>query len=345
MHPCLFCFGSCAALKGMAAIFAILPLFLSGVVLLVQAFRKWHATVRSVRFLKHQRQLGDTLLVLSPTFGQVSRCRLCATCVQELDVFFSGTCLLKLLIQAHAVWHCVYVQALLRIRRMALAAWEDPSGSWKQRQLPGGKVSWELVSEPQFSQEDEAVTYDEARMSLEQEAVSTDVSDGGNGNMGVSTSPFLEPKTLPSPQVMASSASLGTSRSASPLRQPSQLLPVNSIGARAVGSTSMRSLDQGVLGRTFSSPGPPPHIPAESQLASTGSQQQGGLAKEASEGGPALQLLKQLLQKGEVLPEHGLAAQLGHIGGHTDTYTLKQFKKLRADAKVGGQAFNNCRPC
>lgn len=37
--------------------------------LCLKAFRKWHATVRYMRFTRRQQLLSDSLLILSPTFG------------------------------------------------------------------------------------------------------------------------------------------------------------------------------------------------------------------------------------------------------------------------------------
>jgi len=42
-----------------------------------------------------------------------------------------------------------------------------------------------------------------------------------------------------------------------------------------------------------------------------------------------------LLDPGEQLPEGGLAAQLGHVGGPQDLYALPDFRHMRSEAKVG----------
>lgn len=37
----------------------------------LQAFRKWHTTVRSIKFARRQQQLADSLLHMSPAYGTV----------------------------------------------------------------------------------------------------------------------------------------------------------------------------------------------------------------------------------------------------------------------------------
>lgn len=162
----------------------------------MQAFRKWTATVRSIKFIRRQRILSDTLLILSPTFGK----------------------------------------ALLNVRRMSLSATEDTSGDWKRRQGPGGRAMWvearpSLQQQPAAA---EQLPKEEPQTSESGQATDRDhgVSESGSKASGDAPTVMSEEPAATSAVPPAQPASHDTAQLPLPgahLGMPGEQLPVEGV--------------------------------------------------------------------------------------------------------------------
>lgn len=228
---------------------------------------------------------------------------------------------------------------------MTLAACEDPAGTWKQRQLGGGRVGWVRAREPLFPEDVNAA--DEGSS----DGDASDDDDGVPQNLvplgstvGSPSRPARQTAAAASPGA-ANQASGSGPDSANPLPQPAPGAAsaeasasagegaITSPSAQLPASTSLA----GPVSSTAAASQPTSPLRTQPSEAMAGSRRQ----SQSEIGTPRVmavsEVLTRLLQRGEALPEGGLAAQLGHIGGAQDTYTLAEFCKLRADAKAAVQ--------
>ncbi len=286
-----------------------------------QAFRKWHAAIRSLLFEKRQRALSRSLLMLSPTFGP----------------------------------------ALLSIRRMTLAATHDPAGSWKRRALPDGAVTWLHSNPDLYTPkggdgagpgagDDPADDEDGAdaahgaplgdalitRMSMLAAAPPT-IKSHASGSLGVAGGPGgggLEKQ--------------GSSRQGGPPSRRGSFqgvtsgAPPDSKGGGASARNS--SGGGGVQGQQVAGAPSLMRVSDMEQAMARGGgwagKREGSLRRKPrgrsdSTSGATVAPEHSLLLPREELPQGGLAVQLGTISSNLlELCTLEQFKQQRAQAKV-----------
>ncbi|KAJ9507154.1 hypothetical protein QJQ45_004843 [Haematococcus lacustris] len=307
-------------------LFAKRPLF--------TAFRKWHSVVRSARFQRRQRLLSDSLLSLSPTFSRallaVRRMTQAAT-----DDPSSG-------------W-----------RRHT----SDKKVSWvhsreAELQALRSAVRAREVVEETGGQDDPREVGRNGRVARASNRQGAPGSPGkkGAGSVQGRVSPAFNTKdgsNAEHQQLQARTTSGQTKQAASGLNaDASFLLPS---GDTHIGPHSDSSRPNTLPGQGSSSPTSPTraaavaaglratsttasHVTALAQ-GSPPRGRRGARSLRVAEGdenggvGAAVAPSHTLLGLTELLPQAGLAAQLGRVGGPLDLLTLAEFRKLRAETK------------